>query len=142
MAIRIGGRFGLTGVFQCVAKPQRDPGVLRRAIGGLAQQGGRFIMATLHPACATEPGQCLGMVAAQLQRARCSLLAGTHVAGLQLGVGQHHPGNEIRRLALDGLTQLQTLRIGTHRGRSAAGMLSCLPRAGPARRPGVRGSGG
>jgi len=142
VAIGIGRRFGLTGVFQGVTKPQGDAGMLRRAIGGLAQQRGRFAMAALHPARAAEPRQCLGMVAAQLQRARCSLFAGRHITGLQLGIGQHHPGNEIGRLPLHGLAQLQALRIGTHRGRAGAGMLSCLPRAGPARRPGVRGSGG
>ncbi|MNV48119.1 hypothetical protein D3C71_1400100 [compost metagenome] len=110
VAIRIGGRFGLAGVFQRVAQPQRDARMLRGQLAGLAQQRGGVGMAALHPARAAQPGQCFGMVAAQLQRTRGRLFAGPYVTGFQLGIGQHHPGDEVGGLALHRQAQLLPLR--------------------------------
>ena len=99
-AVGIGGGLGLAGILQRMAQPQRDAGVLGDLSRGVAQQVGGLLVAALHPARTSQPRQCFRVVAAQLQRPLRGPFAGIQVACAQLGVGQHHPGDEVGGLAL------------------------------------------
>ncbi len=121
MRAAIGGcrALGIIGIFQCMAQPQRDARVLRRQCRGLAEQRRRVGMRAGHPGHAAQARQCLGVVRAQLQCTSCGLLAGGDVAGFQLQVGQHHPGDEVTGLACDRLLQVLPLLPGRHRAQPA-----------------------
>lgn len=111
MPVGVGGGLRLAGILQRVAEPQGDSGVLGCAVGRLAQQRCRLGVARLHPACTAQPGQRFGVVVAQLQGTRGGVHAGRYIAGLQFGIGQHDPGDEIGRLALHRQAQLLPVRI-------------------------------
>ncbi len=111
--------FGIVGVFQRMAQPQRDARVLRGQCRGLAKQLGRIAMCTGHPRHAAQPCQRFGVIRAQLQRTSRGLFAGSDVAGFQFHVGQHHPGDEVVGLASDRLLQLLSLLPGRHRAQPA-----------------------
>ncbi len=111
--------FGIIGIFQRMAQPQRDARVLRGQCRGLAEQLRRVGVRAGHPRHAAQPRQRFGVVGAQLQGASCGLLAGSDVAGFQFQVGQHHPGDEVAGLACDRLLQVLPLLPGRHRAQPA-----------------------
>ncbi len=121
MRASIGRRraFGIIGIFQCMAQPQCNAGMLRCQCRGLAEQLGRIAMCTGHPRHAAQPCQRFGVIRAQLQRTSRGLFAGSDVAGFQFHVGQHHPGDEVVGLAGDRLLQLLSLLPGRHRAQPA-----------------------
>ena len=108
MLVGLRGGFGFTGVFQRVAQPERDAGMLRCLRGRLPQRVGGLCMSALHPVAATKPGQGLRMAGSQRQCLRGSAQSGFRVAVIKLRIRQHHPGDEIQGSVLHALTQLRT----------------------------------
>ena len=136
------GGFGVlrAGVFQRMSQPQGNARVCRGATAGLLQQLRRLLVVTGLPVGAAQPRQCLGMVGPQLQCTLCCLCPGGQLPAIELGIGQHQPGDEVLRLAGDGLAQGQCLRIVAHqlpsaRRASSSAWCSCCSRAISSSRP-------
>ena len=136
------GGFGVlrAGIFQRMSQPQGNAWMCRGATAGLLQQLRGLLVVTGLPVGAAQPGQCLGMVGTQLQGALRRLCAGGQLPAVELGIGQHQPGDEVIRLPGNGLAQGQRLRIGAHqlpsaRRASSSAWCSCCNRAISSSRP-------
>jgi len=90
-----------------MAQPQRNAGMLRRLRGGLAQRLRGLHVPTRQPVAAAEPREGFGMAGAEIQRALGGALPCLGVAVVELGIGQHHPRDEVLRGSLHPLPQLR-----------------------------------